>query len=1017
MPDVDGSIVLGLDIAQTTSQISQDLQTVLKGIGTKEITLKAKIENTDMLNSVNRMMTQINANPAKIQLRADKLDVSRIVPQQPVNMRVGIDQSSISSVRTELNRLEVNPKITDTFLKHMDDIGIRVDKINGKWVEVVGSEERVLSLAIQGTDQYQRTISLLETYDQEGREIESTQKNITVNVQKQREEQERLAKQMAQADDNRLSYLVKQQSLLDGIQSKYNGETSTKGIIDSSHLDTLNNKYTEIQDKIKSFTELSGNLSKTQKAEIESQIASLERMVQTYQNAEYVATSLRTKDVNTINNEQLDKLNAYEEKLRASGLLTQEFKQKISSLRSDLGNAFDSASLTSYLNNFDGLQSSVTSLQEKLRNVNTLYSDLGKVSAQINTIQQKLVVLDPNKDATRIAALQQELSLYQQQESQIRTQINSYGEIINLSQQRQVYEQQAEVLAAKLSVAESEVADKARAVDAAMQNIPQSVERIETSFEKLKSKPPEISEQIMQLRTLMDSVANADSDQQKISAYNQLKEAIQNCSKGLKDFAAAEKNSDQIAQLNIRANTLSNNIQTWMGQNQQATQRFGDELRNLLSMLKSGNINDSDLRTVSLRFGEIKSEAKAAGLVTNTFANSIKDVAKQMLGLTSVVAAIRKIIQVTKQCVSMVVELDTALVDLQKTTTMSGSDLASFYKDANKAAKELGVTTKDIIQSAADWSRLGFSDKNSSEMMAKLAAQFAAISPGVDIDQSTTGLVSVIKAYGIEVNDVLDGVMSKINIVGNTAATSNKEIITGLQNSASAMAAMNSTLEENIALFTAAQEITQDESKVGNAIRSISMRVRGYDEETEELSEELANITGEVYDLTKVTENSKGVSLFTDETQEHYKSIYQYLKDVSEVYDQLSEKKQQQLMEKLFGKNRASVGQAILQNFEAAEKAMDNMANSAGNADAEMSVITESLEYKLNALSETGVGIIQEMFPREEIGAAVDALTGLLSIIGSITSAAGGLGTVLAGVGIAAFIKNLDRNIAQNTYG
>ena len=76
------------------------------------------------------------------------------------------------------------------------------------------------------------------------------------------------------------------------------------------------------------------------------------------------------------------------------------------------------------------------------------------------------------------------------------------------------------------------------------------------------------------------------------------------------------------------------------------------------------------------------------------------------------------------------------------------------------------------------------------------------------------------KAYGIEAEEVLDGVMSKINIVGNTAATSNAEIISGLQNSASAMAAMNSTLEENIALFTAAQEITQDDSNFAVAFHS-----------------------------------------------------------------------------------------------------------------------------------------------------------------------------------------------------
>jgi len=195
---------------------------------------------------------------------------------------------------------------------------------------------------------------------------------------------------------------------------------------------------------------------------------------------------------------------------------------------------------------------------------------------------------------------------------------------------------------------------------------------------------------------------------------------------------------------------------------------------------------------------------------------------------------------------------------------------------------------------------------------------------------------------------------------------------------------------------------------VGNAIRSISLRVRSYDEETEQLSDDLANISGEVVDLTKTVQHAEGVSLFTDASQEHYKSIYQYLKDVSEIYDELSEKQQQELMEKLFGKNRSNVGQAILKNFEAAEKAMDNMAHSAGNADAEMEVITNSLEFKLNALAETGTGIFQEMFPREDIGIAIDTLTGLLNIIGKLTSFLGPMGTALAGVGVVTFKKNLD---------
>ena len=907
MADADGSIVLGLDISQTTQRMEADLQTVLRNIGTKEIQLKANIEKTGVLDSIDHLMSQISSSPARIQLQADKLDVSRVVPQQPLHMRVGIDQNSIAAVQAELNRLKVDPQVTDTFLKHLDDICLRVDRIQGKWIDVAGSEERALSLSVQGTDQYQRTVALLETYDMEGQQIESTQKSITLNVQKQREEQERLAKQIAQADDNRLSYLTKQQSILDNIQSKYKGETSTKGLTDASHLDELNNKYTEIQEKIKSFTELSGNLSKTQKAEIESQIALLERMVKTYQNAEYVATSLRTKDTNTINNEQLNKLNAYEEKLRASGILTQEFQQRITSLRSELGNAFDSTSLTSYLNNFDGLQSSVSSLQEKIKNVNNLYSELGSVATKINDVQRKLTLLDPVKDSSKVSSLQQELNLYLQQEEQIKAQIASYGEIINLSQQRQVYDEQTAILAAKLSTAEADVADRARAVDSAMQNMPQTVERIEQSFERLKSKPQELGEQVAQLRTMMDAVSNADSEQKKVAAYNQLRQAIQNCQTGLKNFTALESAATQTDQIQTRARTLSNNIQAWMNLNQQATKQFGAELQNLMSKLNGGNLSSTDLRNLSLQFNEIKSQAKAAGLSINLFADSLKNTAKQLLGLTSGVMVIRKLIQVIKQAASTVVDLDTALVDLKKTTTMSGSDLAAFYKDANEAAKELGVTTRDIIQSASDWSRLGFGDKKSAETMAKLAAQFSAISPGVDIDNATTGLVSVIKAYGVEVDDVLDGVMSKINKIGNTAATSNQQIITGLQKSSSAMAAMNSTLDENIALFTAAQEIVQNDAQVGNGLKSISLRIRGYSEDSEQLSEELANISGEVYDLTKVTADGKGVSLFTDASQEHYKSVYQYLKEISKIYDDLSEKQQQQLMEKLFGKNRANV--------------------------------------------------------------------------------------------------------------
>lgn len=669
---------------------------------------------------------------------------------------------------------------------------------------------------------------------------------------------------------------------------------------------------------------------------------------------------------------------------------------------------------SSTLNVIDLLNNGIGNLSTMLQgagfskaSVSTVAQDLQKMNVQISNITNSM---NKNGNITLkingTDELQRAVTIVREYDAET-------GKLVNSSKSfGQSFESGAK--------AASNFAKSVEQIKSAISNnqIEASISKVVTQYEKLGStgheKLAQIKTDIEQLKSLQQTMAtNTDNTSVLVSSYEQYEQVLVRVKNNLdivstaaKKEAASAKEAAQATNTIFKSQTLSNQIQTWMNQNAEAAQKYGERLRELQSIL-SNNSNPTMLASARAEFAKIKSEAQAAGTVTNQFANSIKDTALQLLGLSSGIMVIRKIISTIQEGVNTVIELDTALIDLKKTTSMSGAELSNFYKEANTSAKELGVTTKDIIQSAADWSRLGYNDKNSATTMARMAAQFAAISPGVNIETATTGLISVMKAYGIEAEDVLDGVMSKINIIGNTAATSNDQIITGLQNSASAMKAMGSTLDENIALFTAAQEIIQDDSKVGNALRSISMRIRGYDEETEELSADLTNIAGEVYDLTKVTEDAKGISLFTDESQEHYKSIYQYLQEISGIYDKLGEKQQQELMEKLFGKNRASIGQAIIQNFKAAEKAMDDMANSAGSADAEMEIIMDSLEYKLNALKETGTGIFQNLFQQEDIGVVIDVLTSVLEVIDNLTEHLGLFGTAALVLGGGGVFKSL----------
>ena len=83
------------------------------------------------------------------------------------------------------------------------------------------------------------------------------------------------------------------------------------------------------------------------------------------------------------------------------------------------------------------------------------------------------------------------------------------------------------------------------------------------------------------------------------------------------------------------------------------------------------------------------------------------------------------------------------------------------------------------------------------------------------------------QTQGVAADDVLDGIMSKINIIGNTRALNNSDIIEFLRRSSSAMAEANNSLEDSIALGTAIVEITRDAAGAGQVLKTVSMRIRG----------------------------------------------------------------------------------------------------------------------------------------------------------------------------------------------
>ena len=187
-----------------------------------------------------------------------------------------------------------------------------------------------------------------------------------------------------------------------------------------------------------------------------------------------------------------------------------------------------------------------------------------------------------------------------------------------------------------------------------------------------------------------------------------------------------------------------------------------------ISELKqNAQLTKSEFRGIVEQSNKLEASMINAGEAGKSLLSAIKD--KAFYRTAQYIAtffSFQDIIRYARQAISTVRELDTALVDLRKTTTMSNMELNKFYINSNDVAKQMGVTTKEIISQAAAWSRLGYSTAEQAEKMSQLSSQFASISPDMNVDVATDGLVSSMKAFDIEVNNVERDVMDNINRIG-----------------------------------------------------------------------------------------------------------------------------------------------------------------------------------------------------------------------------------------------------------
>ena len=399
-------------------------------------------------------------------------------------------------------------------------------------------------------------------------------------------------------------------------------------------------------------------------------------------------------------------------------------------------------------------------------------------------------------------------------------------------------------------------------------------------------------------------------------------------------------------------------------------------------------------------------EAGRAGrTLWDTLKNSgFHQIAAQMAGMFGVY----DVINVVRQGVNTVRELDTAMTEVRKVSNATESQYDSFKDTISSTAKEIATTNKELLNSSADFLRLGYSLDQASDL-AKNATLFVNVGDGVDITEATEDMITAMKAFDIQAEDSIK-IVDDYNQIGNRFALSASDIGEAMKRSASALETGNNSFEQSIGLITAMNEIVQNSENTGNSLKVLSLRLRGAKAELEDMQEDTDGLCDSTSKLREQIKSLTGVDIMLDDNT--FKSTTDIIKELGAVWDKLSDSSQAATLELIAGKSRANNVAALLKNYQRIDEVMESLGDAEGSAMRENEAIVDSIDGRIKKLSASMEDFWQKAINTDFVKNIVSSLDIILNLLTKIIDQFGLLPTIIgvggAGTGIFKFIKNFD---------
>lgn len=636
------------------------------------------------------------------------------------------------------------------------------------------------------------------------------------------------------------------------------------------------------------------------------------------------------------------------------------------------------------------------------------YREVYNIHKQIESMELKLGSLDMSGvDYSNISQYRAQLDSLRQTYQTLLNTLN--GDDINLDAVFNDIDQARTMIAGLLDSVDNARTKLAKDIklDIDSGSLQSKVDAVAQKFDKLGVENRAVANDITELQRLLSNMDRSDDIESITSDYQTFLQLLKTVKSAVNDLQMEMDAANRPEILEAKRVEAAQKLNGLFEEGSQASRVFGQKAEELRRELNNvGNVKGIDI--VNKKIKNLGTEIKNSKLQTQTLGSRLKEQFSRYSNYLSIASVFMYGTQAMRSMFEQVKLIDSAMTELKKVTDETDASYNNFLNNAASKAKEIGTTIDGLIKSTADFARLGYGFEDS-QGLAEVANIYAVVGDEIEgVEDATESLISTMAAFkdsanGLSNTDFAMSIIDKYNEIGNKFAISSGGIGEALKRSASSLDAANNSIDESIALITAANTVVQNPDKVGNAFKTISMRIRAAKTELEEAGESTEGMAESTATMRREIMALSGVDIMASATE--FKSTYQVMDELSKKWKDLTDIQQASIIELMAGKHQGNVFSSLMQNFDIARDALKVSAESAGSAMQEHAKWSESLEARLLKLKATWQSFAQTFMDSNLLKGVIDAFISLVDILDKLIKSFGTLGSVGFSVGLFNVIK------------